>query len=117
MLKEFRDFALKGNVLDLAIGVIMATTFGAVVKSAISDVLMPIIGLVFHQRNFNEIKILESIEIGKFITEAVNFLIVAAVLFLIVKAANKAMGGKVVGHGGHDEEAIKESLKEQMERK
>ena len=111
MLKEFRDFAFKGNVLDLAVAVIMATAFSGVVKSAIGDVIMPIIGMIVGKPNFDDIK-LGSIEIGKFITEAVNFLIIAFVLFLIIKAANKAMG-KVMS-GGADEETIKENLKESM---
>lgn len=116
MLQEFRDFALKGNVLDLAVAVIMATTFGAVIKAAIQDVLMPIIGLIVGKPNFDDIKIGEHIEIGKFLTEAVNFLIIAAVLFLVVKAASKAMGGSM-GHSNHDEETVKENLKDAMEKK
>ena len=112
MIKEFRDFAFKGNVLDLAIAVIMATTFGGVIKSAINDVLMPIIGLIFGKPNFNDIKIGESIEVGKFITEFVNFVIVAFVLFLIIKAANKAMGSAMKGEGGDDE--MKDGLKDAM---
>ena len=113
MLKEFRDFALKGNVLDLAVAVIMATTFGAVVKAAIQDVLMPIIGLIVGKPNFDDIKLGEHIEIGKFLTEAVNFIIIAAVLFLIVKAATKAMGG-AMGRGGVDDESVKENLKDSL---
>jgi large conductance mechanosensitive channel len=116
MLKEFRDFALKGNVLDLAIGVIMATTFGAVVKAAIEDVLMPIIGLIVGKPNFNDIKIGEHVEIGKFLTEAVNFIIIAFVLFLIVKAANQVMG-HAAAMGGHDEESMKEGIKDMMKEK
>ncbi|MEO9168557.1 MAG: large conductance mechanosensitive channel protein MscL [Aestuariivirga sp.] len=112
MLKEFRDFALKGDVLDIAIGLIMALAFSSVVKAAIQDVLMPIIGLIVGKPNFDDIKIGESIEIGKFLTEAVNFLIIAAVLFVIVKAANKVMG-KPMG-GGADEESVKENLKESL---
>ena len=111
MLKEFRDFAMKGNVLDLAIGVIMATTFGGVIKSAINDVLMPIIGLIVGKPNFDDIKIGEHVEIGKFITEFVNFLIVAFVLFLIIKAANKAMGGAMKGEVN---EEMKDGLKDAM---
>ncbi len=114
MLKEFRDFAMKGNVLDLAIGVIMATTFGGVVKSAIGDVLMPIVGLIFNKPNFNDIKIGESIEIGKFITEFVNFLIIAFVLFMIVKAANKAMGGAMKGEVSDEmKDGLKDAMKEE----
>lgn len=111
MLKEFKEFAFKGNVLDLAVAVIMATTFGGVVKSAIADVLMPIIGLIFGKPNFNDIKIGESIEIGKFLTEFVNFAIIAFVLFLIIKAATKAMGSDLKGG---DEEAMKDGLKDAM---
>ncbi len=111
MLKEFREFAFKGNVLDLAVAVIMATTFGAVIKAAISDVLMPIIGLIFGKPNFDDIKIGEHVEIGKFITEFVNFLIIAFVLFLIIKAANKAMGG---GTHGEVNDEMKDGLKDAM---
>lgn len=111
MFKEFRDFVFKGNVIDLAVAVIMAIAFGAVVKAAIQDVIMPIIGLIVGKPNFDDIKIGEHIEIGKFLTEAVNFLIIAAVLFLIIKAANAAMGG-VMGRGGDDDESVKEHLKE-----
>lgn len=113
MLKEFRDFALKGNVLDIAIGLIMALAFSSVVKSAIHDVLMPIIGLVFGKPNFDDIKIGESIEIGKFLTEVVNFLIVAAVLFLIVKAVTTVLGSSM-SRRGEDDETVRENLKESM---
>ena len=114
MLKEFRDFALKGNVLDLAIAVIMATTFGGVVQSAIKDVLMPIIGMIVGKPNFDDIKIGESIEIGKFITQFVNFIIIAAVLFLVIKAANKAMGGAMSGEASEEmKDGLKDAMKEE----
>ena len=112
MLKEFREFVFKGNVIDLAVAVIMAVAFGAVVKAAIQDVIMPIIGLVVGKPNFDDIKIGEHIEIGKFLTEAVNFVIIAIVLFLIIKAANAAMGG-AMGRGG-DDESVKENLKDSL---
>ena len=117
MLKEFRDFAFKGNVLDLAIAVIMATTFAGVVQSAIKDVLMPIIGMIFGKPNFDDIKIGESIEIGKFLTQFVNFVIVAFVLYLIIKAANKAMGSSLRGEGGDEEmkDGLKDAMKEGKE--
>lgn len=111
MLKEFRDFAFKGNVLDLAVAVVMATTFAGVVKSAINDVLMPVIGLIVGKPNFDDVKIGEHIEVGKFITEFVNFIIVAFVLFLIIKAANKAMGGAMKGEVN---EEVKDGLKDAM---
>jgi len=114
MLKEFRDFAFKGNVLDLAVAVIMATTFGGVVKSAITDVLMPIIGLIVGKPNFDDIKIGEHVEVGKFITEFVNFLIVAFVLFLIIKAATKAIGGAMKGEVNDEmKDGLKDAMKEE----
>ena len=113
MLKEFKDFALKGNMLEIAVGLIMAAAFGSVVKSLIADVIMPIVGLIFNKPNFDDIKIGESIEIGKFLTEAVNFLIIAFAMFMIIKAANKAMGMAV----GSNEEAMKDGLKDAMNEK
>ena len=113
MLREFRDFAFRGNVLDLAVAVIIATTFGGVVKSAIGDVLMPIIGLIVGKPNFDDIKIGEHIEIGKFLTEFVNFVIVAFVLFLIIKAASKAMGGAMKGEVSDEmKDGLKDAMKE-----
>lgn len=113
MLREFRDFAFRGNVLDLAVAVIIATTFGGVVKSAIGDVLMPIIGLIVGKPNFDDIKIGEHIEIGKFLTEFVNFAIVAFVLFLIIKAASKAMGGAMKGEVSDEmKDGLKDAMKE-----
>ena len=110
MLQEFKDFALKGNVIDLAVAVIMATTFGGVIKSMVNDVLMPIIGIIAGKPSFDDSKI-SSIEIGKFLTEVVNFLIVAAVLFLLIKALNAMMKTAMKGS---DEEAMKDGLKDAL---
>lgn len=105
MFKEFKEFALKGNVLDLAIGVIIGGAFGAIVKSAVDDVLMPIVGAIFGGLDFsNYFAGLASgvtaatldaakeqgavLAYGNFITAAVNFLIVAFILFMVVKAIN-----------------------------
>lgn len=105
MLKEFKEFALKGNVLDLAIGVIIGGAFGAIVKSAVDDVLMPIVGAIFGGLDFNNYfaglssavsaTTLDAakeqgavLAYGSFITAAINFLIIAFILFMIVKAIN-----------------------------
>lgn len=105
MLKEFREFALKGNVLDLAIGVIIGGAFGLIVKSMVEDVLMPIVGAIFGGLDFSNYFIALSdavsadtlaeakkqgavLAYGNFITAAINFVIVAFILFLIVKAVN-----------------------------
>lgn len=92
MLKEFRDFALKGNVIDLAVAVIIGIAFGAVVLSLVNDIIMPIVGVLLGGVDFASLSIqvgAATIAYGKFIQAIVNFLIIAFVLFLIVKAANR----------------------------
>ena len=88
MLKEFKDFAMKGNVVDMAIGVIIGGAFGAIVTSVVEDLLTPIIGAIFGSPDFSAIA-LGPVKIGSFINAVVNFLIVAACLFAVVKAINK----------------------------
>ena len=92
MLREFRDFALKGNVIDLAVAVIIGIAFGAVVLSLVNDIIMPIVGVLLGGVDFASLSIqvgAATIAYGKFIQAIVNFLIIAFVLFLIVKAANR----------------------------
>ena len=92
MLKEFRDFALKGNVIDLAVAVIIGIAFGAVVLSLVNDIIMPIVGVLLGGVDFASLSIqvgAATIAYGKFIQAIVNFIIIAFVLFLIVKAANR----------------------------
>lgn len=99
MFKEFKEFISRGNVIDLAIGVIIGGAFGAIVKSLVSDILMPVVGLILGRINFDELRIVlkESqgktpelaIKYGLFIQSAINFIIIAFVIFLVVKAINK----------------------------
>lgn len=99
MFKEFKEFISRGNVIDLAIGVIIGGAFGAIVKSLVSDILMPVVGLILGRINFDELRIVlkESqgktpelaIKYGLFIQSAINFVIIAFVIFLVVKAINK----------------------------
>lgn len=93
MLKEFQKFIAKGNVLDLAIGVIIGGAFGKIVTSLVDDILMPVIGIAIGGKNFSSlsVKIGEAeLKYGNFIQVSIQFLIIAFVIFLIVKAANKA---------------------------
>ncbi|GAB4494999.1 MAG: large conductance mechanosensitive channel protein MscL [Anaerolineales bacterium] len=93
MLKEFRDFAMRGNVIDLAVGVIIGGAFGKIVGSLVNDILMPLIGLVLGGVNFAEQAIQigdASVKWGAFVQAVIDFIIIAFVIFLIVKAANKA---------------------------
>lgn len=99
MIKEFKEFALKGNVLDLAIGVIIGASFGKIVTSLVTDIIMPPIGVLLGGIDFSELSITlqaatdnspaVSINYGLFINTVIDFLIVAFVIFLIVKQVNK----------------------------
>lgn len=92
MLKEFKEFALKGNVIDLAIGVIVGAAFQAIVKSLVDDVIMPLISLLFGNIDFSDwvLKIgNNTIKYGSFISAIVNFVLVAFTLFLVVRYINK----------------------------
>ena len=90
-LSEFKQFALKGNMLDLAIGVIIGASFNAVVTSIVNDILMPIIGILTGGHDFSGLTFGlgdAQIKYGLFIQNAINLLIVAFCLFMIVKAVN-----------------------------
>jgi large conductance mechanosensitive channel len=105
LIKEFKTFAMKGNVLDLAVGIIIGGAFGKIVASLVADVLMPPIGYILGGINFSDIKITlnpslldptgalttaaVTINIGKFIQASVDFAIIAFAVFLIVKGVNK----------------------------
>jgi large conductance mechanosensitive channel len=106
MLKEFREFALRGNVVDLAIGVIIGVAFGAIVTSLVQDIFSPVIGLITGGTDFSGLywqmrgppgatTLAEAqaagatLAYGKFITALINFIIVAFILFLVVKAMNR----------------------------
>lgn len=106
MLKEFREFALKGNMVDLAIGIIIGAAFSGLVNSVVADLIMPIIGLLTGGVDFSNQFIALSPEVtaqglsqareqgavlayGNFITLTINFVIVAFVLFLVVKLMNR----------------------------
>ena len=92
MLKEFKEFAMKGNIMDLAIGVVIGGAFQSIVNSLVSDIIMPIVSLFTGKVDFSNLKITienTSINYGNFITAIVNFLIIAFSIFLAVKYLNK----------------------------
>lgn len=103
MLQEFQKFILRGNVLDLAVGVIIGAAFGAIVSSLVDNIIMPPIGLVLSGIDFSSIKIVlqaadeaakkpeVAIGIGIFLNAIIKFVIIAFVLFLIIRAANAMM--------------------------
>ncbi len=93
MLEEFKKFALKGNVLDLAVGVIIGGAFGKIVTSLVNDIIMPIIGLIIGGVNFTALEYIVSTEgeepiiirYGEFIQSAIDFLIIAFSIFIFIK--------------------------------
>ena len=109
VMKEFREFAVKGNVVDLAVGVIIGAAFGKIVDSLVADIIMPIVGLVFGKLDFSNLYLVLGtvpagvannladlkkagvavLAYGNFITIAVNFLILAFIIFMMVKQVNK----------------------------
>jgi len=106
MLQEFKTFIMKGNVLDLAVGVIIGAAFGKIVNSAVNDLIMPLIGLVMGKVDFSNLFItlgsgsyatvaaakeagVPTLNYGVFINTSIDFLIMALVIFMIIKAANK----------------------------
>jgi large conductance mechanosensitive channel len=88
MVKEFKDFAMKGNIVDLAVAVIIGGAFGKIVDSLVGDVIMPIIGKIMGNPNYFVTLSAGGIPIGRFIQAIFNFLIIAFVLFLVIKAIN-----------------------------
>ncbi|WP_213982534.1 large conductance mechanosensitive channel protein MscL [Sphingomonas sp. dw_22] len=113
MIKEFRDFIARGNVLDLAVAVIIGAAFGKIISSLTDDILMPLIGKIFGGLDFSSYFValgpipaqlagstdyaalkkagVPLFGYGQFITQAVNFLIVAFIIFLLVRAVNRAI--------------------------
>lgn len=106
MIQEFKEFAMKGNVVDLAVGVIIGAAFGKIVESLVGDVIMPVVGAIVGGLDFSNYflglssavtatSLVEAkkqgavIAYGSFLTIAINFLIIAFILFLIIKAMNR----------------------------
>jgi large conductance mechanosensitive channel len=109
MMQEFKDFAVKGNVIDLAVGVIIGGAFGKIVGSLVEDIIMPTVGAIFGNMDFSNLYVamgtvpdgtantltamkeagVPVLAYGNFITVAINFLILAFIIFLMVKQVNK----------------------------
>lgn len=99
MLSEFKKFILRGNVIDLAVAVVIGAAFGAIVTSLVNDIIMPLVGIVLGGVDFAALSATVGsavVAYGKFIQAIVNFLIVGFVIFLVVKAINKAQKPKEV---------------------
>lgn len=100
MLKEFKEFAMRGNIMDLAIGVVIGGAFQSIVNSLVQDIIMPAISILTGKVDFSDMVLKignASIKYGNFITTIVNFLIIAFSIFLVVKYLNKLNKIKELG--------------------
>lgn len=91
--EEFKAFAIKGNAIELAVGIVIGTAFNNIVNSLVNDVIMQAIAMIFGQPDFSMITF-GAIKLGSFINAIVNFLIVSLSVFVAIKAMNKLMGMK-----------------------
>lgn len=108
MWNEFKKFAFKGNVIDLAVGVVIGAAFGKIVSSLVKDIITPLLGMVLGGVNFTDLKLTfgkSSIMYGNFIQTIFDFLIIAAAIFMFVKVFNKLTSKR-------EEEEKKEELRE-----
>ena len=106
LYEEFKEFVLRGNILDLAVAVILGTAFAAVVKTFTDGVLMPIIAAIFGKPSFDDLTFTIGdgvVRYGTFFSAIVNFLIIAAALFIVLKAATKLMRQKEAEETGPTE--------------
>ncbi|EKU46372.1 large conductance mechanosensitive channel protein MscL [Staphylococcus massiliensis] len=95
LIKEFKEFALKGNVLELAIAVVMGAAFNKIISSLVENVIMPLIGLIFGEVDFAKNWSIMGIKYGLFIQSVIDFIIIAFALFVFIKIANTLMKPKV----------------------
>lgn len=99
MLKEFKEFAMRGNVLDMAVGIVIGAAFGKIVTSLVNDVIMPPIGMLLGKIDFSALSLVlkekqgeveaVAINYGKFINNVLDFLIVAFCIFMVIKQVNR----------------------------
>lgn len=136
MVQEFKTFIAGGNVLDLAVGVIIGAGFGKIVGSLTDDIMMPIVGKTFGGLDFTSKYVVLSGDValgtpldaarkaganvlayGSFVTAAVNFVILAWIIFMIVKAANKAMPRAAEAPGGPSEVEVLAEIRDELRKR
>ena len=121
-IEEFKAFALRGNVMDMAIGVIIGGAFQAIIKSFIENIINPLVGVIFQVDFSNVVISLGSVNlmIGAFISSVINFFLLAFVLFVMVKAINKLKKPEVKEEAApvkSDETVLLEEILEQLKNK
>ncbi len=114
MLKEFKDFAMKGNVVDLAVAVIIGGAFGKIISSFIDDVITPLLLKpaldAAHLNKLEELTIFGTVKYGNFLAAVINFVIIAFVLFMVIKGMNAAKKKEVEAPAAAPEPTAQEKL-------
>ncbi|HIW12885.1 MAG TPA: large conductance mechanosensitive channel protein MscL [Candidatus Salinicoccus stercoripullorum] len=106
MWKEFKEFIAQGNVLDLAVAVVLGAAFGKIVTSLVENIIMPAIALIFGDTDFASSWSYMGITYGVFIQSIIDFLIIAAAIFLFVKLVNKVSRNKFVEEEEEEEQVL-----------
>ena len=117
MLKEFREFINRGNVIDLSVAVIIGVAFGAIVKSLIDDIIMPLIGMIIGGLDFTGLSFTVGSAVvlyGNFIQAVVNFLVIAVVVFLVVRGYNRLQMQEEAKEEAKEESAPEPSAEEKL---
>ena len=125
-ISEFKDFAMKGNVVDMAVGIIIGAAFGKIVASFVNDILMPPIGMILGGVNFTDLALViqeakggaEAIAIkyGAFIQTIIDFLIIAGAIFVAIKVMNKMQGAKAEEDKGPSQEELLTEIRDLLKR-
>ena len=122
MWQEFKDFMLRGNVLDLAVAVVIGAAFGKIVQALVENIIMPLIALIFGDTDFASDWVYMGITYGVFIQAIIDFIIIGAAVFVFVKVVNKLTRNKFVEEEAEDEQLVllrdmRDSLKGMEENK
>ncbi|HBV22285.1 MAG TPA: large conductance mechanosensitive channel protein MscL [Jeotgalicoccus sp.] len=122
MWQEFKDFMLRGNVLDLAVAVVIGAAFGKIVQALVENIIMPLIALIFGDTDFASDWVYMGITYGVFIQAIIDFIIIGAAVFVFVKVVNKLTRNKFVEEEVEDEQLVllremRDSLKGMEENK
>ena len=120
MAKEFREFAVKGNVMDLAVGVIIGAAFGKIVASVVEDVVMPLIGALMGGMDFSGLAVKvgsATLKYGKFLQTCLDFLIIAVAVFLLVKLINRLKREEEAPKAPPRQEVLLEEIRDLLKKK
>ena len=125
-ISEFKDFAMKGNVVDMAVGIIIGAAFGKIVASFVNDILMPPLGMILGGVNFSDLAIViqeakdgtEAIAIkyGAFIQTIIDFLIIAGAIFVAIKVMNKMQSAKEEEEKGPSQEELLTEIRDLLKK-